>query len=157
MTLRCPHVVTIHRDLLSPARRRAVAAQSVDPAMLAEAAGRQLADLSRRLHRPAAQQARRRSRRTTSISSRWPGRFRRARRSSIKATPILVNGVIYITTPDNIWAIDARTARQLWRYTYPANDAFHIGHRGVAVYKDLGVPHHARRASHRRSTRATAR
>jgi len=55
---------------------------------------------------------------------------------SIKASPILVNGVIYITTPDNIWAIDARTARQLWKYTYPMNDGFHIGHRGAAVYKD---------------------
>ena len=27
-------------------------------------------------------------------------------------------------------------ARQLWRYTYPPNQGFHIGHRGVAVYKD---------------------
>ena len=44
--------------------------------------------------------------------------------------------MIYITTPDNIWAIDARSARQLWRYTYPANQGFHIGHRGAAVYKD---------------------
>src|SRR5262245_4477952 len=55
----------------------------------------------------------------------------------IKATPIVVNGVIYITTPDNLWAIDARSARQIWRYTYPANEGFHIGHRGVAVYKDF--------------------
>ena len=47
----------------------------------AEAAGRQLADLSRRLLRPAAQHARRRSRRRTSTSSRWPGRSRRTRRS----------------------------------------------------------------------------
>jgi alcohol dehydrogenase (cytochrome c) len=38
--------------------------------------------------------------------------------------------------PDNVWAIDAHTGRQIWRYTYPQNDAFHIGHRGVAVYKD---------------------
>jgi alcohol dehydrogenase (cytochrome c) len=55
----------------------------------------------------------------------------------IKATPIVVNGVIYITTPDNAWAIDARSGRQLWRYTYPANEGFHIGHRGVAVRGDL--------------------
>ena len=55
----------------------------------------------------------------------------------IKSTPILVNGVLYITAPDNIWAIDARTARQIWRYTYPnTNQGFHIGHRGAAVYKD---------------------
>lgn len=55
----------------------------------------------------------------------------------IKATPILVNGVIYVSAPDDVWAIDARTARQLWRYTNPKNDGFHIGHRGVAVYKNF--------------------
>lgn len=63
--------------------------------------------------------------------------FQTGQTQQIKATPILVNGVIYITTPDNLWAIDARSGRQIWRYTYPANDGFHIGHRGVAAYKDL--------------------
>ena len=47
-----------------------------------------------------------------------------------------MNGIIYITTPDNLWAIDARTAKELWHYTHPRNNAFHIGHRGAAVYKD---------------------
>jgi alcohol dehydrogenase (cytochrome c) len=56
--------------------------------------------------------------------------------ASIKGTPIVSNGILYVTTPDNAWAIDARNARQLWKYTYPANEGFHIGHRGVAVYKD---------------------
>ncbi len=63
--------------------------------------------------------------------------FQTNQAQQIKATPILVNGVIYITTPDNLWALDARSGRQIWRYTYPANDGFHIGHRGVAVYKDF--------------------
>jgi len=54
----------------------------------------------------------------------------------IKGTPILANGVIYVTTTDNLWAIDARTARELWHYTHPRSAAFSIGHRGVAVYKD---------------------
>jgi len=54
----------------------------------------------------------------------------------IKSTPILVNGVIYLTAPDAIWAIDARTGRQLWAYSYQTNDGFHIGHRGAAVYKE---------------------
>jgi len=62
--------------------------------------------------------------------------FQTNQTQQIKASPILVDGVIYITTPDNIWAIDARSARQLWRYTYPANQGFHIGHRGAAVYKN---------------------
>ena len=62
--------------------------------------------------------------------------FQTRQNQQIKATPILVNGVIYISTPDNLWALDAHTGIELWHYTWPKNNAFHIGHRGVAVYKD---------------------
>lgn len=62
--------------------------------------------------------------------------FQTGQSQQIKASPILVGGVIYVTTPDNIWAIDARSARQLWRYTYPTNQGFHIGHRGAAVHRN---------------------
>ena len=55
----------------------------------------------------------------------------------IKATPIVVNGVIYLSGVDNLWAIDARSGRQIWRYTHPQSQAFSIGHRGVAVRGDL--------------------
>jgi alcohol dehydrogenase (cytochrome c) len=55
---------------------------------------------------------------------------------SMKATPIIVDGVIYVTAPDNLWAIDARTGRQIWRYRYRQNQAFHIGHRGAAIAGD---------------------
>ena len=68
------------------------------------------------------------------LSQVW--RFQTGQNQQIKATPILVNGILYISTPDNLWAVDARTGRQLWHYTAPMNNAFHIGHRGVAVYKD---------------------
>jgi alcohol dehydrogenase (cytochrome c) len=50
----------------------------------------------------------------------------------IKSTPILVNGILYVTAPDHIWAVDARTGRQIWHYTHPQNTGFHIGHRGAA-------------------------
>ena len=63
-------------------------------------------------------------------------RFQTGQNPSIKATPILANGILYVTTPDNLWAIDARTAKELWHYTHPRNNAFHIGHRGAAIYKD---------------------
>ena len=63
-------------------------------------------------------------------------RFDTGQPASIKGTPVLVDGVLYVTTPDNLWAVDARTAEELWHYTYPMNDAFHIGHRGVAVHGD---------------------
>ena len=35
---------------------------------------------------------------------------------TIKSTPLMVNGVLYFTMPDNVWAVDARSGRQLWHY-----------------------------------------
>ncbi|HEV2196024.1 MAG TPA: acido-empty-quinoprotein group A [Candidatus Acidoferrum sp.] len=56
--------------------------------------------------------------------------------AEIKSAPILFNGILYVTTPDNVWALDARSANTIWHYTYPPNQGLHIGHRGVALYKD---------------------
>jgi alcohol dehydrogenase (cytochrome c) len=56
--------------------------------------------------------------------------------AAIKSTPILVDGILYFTVPDNVWAIDARSGYQLWHYTYPPNKGDHIGQRGVAIYHD---------------------
>src|ERR1700693_1047027 len=70
-----------------------------------------------------------------SLQQVW--RFQTDQNQAIKASPILANGILYVTTPDNIWAVDARTAKALWHYQNPPNNAFHIGHRGAAVYKDL--------------------
>ncbi|MGD8339615.1 MAG: acido-empty-quinoprotein group A [Gammaproteobacteria bacterium] len=55
---------------------------------------------------------------------------------TVKATPIVRDGVMYLAAPDNLWALDARTGRQIWRYRYPQNAGFHIGHRGVALHDD---------------------
>ncbi len=63
-------------------------------------------------------------------------RFQTGEDQMIKSSPILSGGVLYVTTPDHIWAVDARTAKQLWHYQNPPNNAFHIGHRGAAIYKD---------------------
>jgi alcohol dehydrogenase (cytochrome c) len=63
--------------------------------------------------------------------------FQTGRGDQIKASPIVVDGILYVTTPDNLWAVDARTGRQLWHYGWPENKGFHIGHRGAAVYKNL--------------------
>ncbi len=60
--------------------------------------------------------------------------FQTNQSATLKSSPLLVNGTLYFTAPDNVWAIDARSGHQLWHYTYPANKGFHIGHRGVAMY-----------------------
>jgi len=53
--------------------------------------------------------------------------------ASIKSTPVMVNGVIYLTVPDHVWAIDARTGRQIWHFAWPSRGGIHIGNRGVGI------------------------
>lgn len=53
----------------------------------------------------------------------------------LKSTPLLVNGTLYFTEPDDVWAVDARSGRQNWHYHYHANEGLHIGQRGVGMYK----------------------
>ena len=54
----------------------------------------------------------------------------------IKGTPLQVDGVIYVTVPDHVWAIDARTGRELWHYAWESKGGIHIGNRGVAIAGD---------------------
>jgi alcohol dehydrogenase (cytochrome c) len=61
--------------------------------------------------------------------------FQTDQSSSIKATPILVDGILYFTVPDRLWAVDARSGHQIWHYQYPPNKGDHIGQRGVAIFK----------------------
>jgi len=55
---------------------------------------------------------------------------------SMKATPLEVNGVLYFSVPDHVWAVDARTGRQLWHYQWEAHGGIHIGSRGLGMYRD---------------------
>jgi alcohol dehydrogenase (cytochrome c) len=55
---------------------------------------------------------------------------------AIKSTPLQINGVLYFTVPDHVWAVDARTGRQIWHYQWQTTGGNHLGNRGVAVYKD---------------------
>jgi len=61
--------------------------------------------------------------------------FQTDQTTPIKASPLLVDGILYFTAPDNVWAVDARSGHQIWHYAYPRGQGEHIGHRGVAMYK----------------------
>jgi acido-empty-quinoprotein group A len=52
----------------------------------------------------------------------------------IKATPLEVNGILYFTLPDHVWAIDARTGHELWTYTWVDHGGHLEGNRGVGMY-----------------------
>jgi alcohol dehydrogenase (cytochrome c) len=61
--------------------------------------------------------------------------FQSGQLAQIKSSPLLVDGILYFTVPENIWAVDARSGHQIWHYTNPRTTGEHIGHRGVAMYK----------------------
>jgi len=52
----------------------------------------------------------------------------------LKATPLLVKGVHYFATTDNVWAIDARSGRQMWHWSWPNNRAIHVANHGLGMY-----------------------
>ena len=52
----------------------------------------------------------------------------------IKATPLLVGGALYFTTPNHVYAADARTGQELWHYTFArSRGGIQIGNRGVGI------------------------
>jgi acido-empty-quinoprotein group A len=53
----------------------------------------------------------------------------------IKSTPLEVNGILYFTAPDNVWAVDARFGREIWHYERKS-EGDHVGHRGLGMYKN---------------------
>ncbi len=55
--------------------------------------------------------------------------------AEIKSSPLVVDGILYFTVPDNVWAVDARSGHMIWRYTYPPNQGSHIGNRGLGMSK----------------------
>ena len=50
----------------------------------------------------------------------------RANSVPIKSTPLEVNGILYFTVPDHVWAVDARTGREIWHYKYTSNGGDHM-------------------------------
>lgn len=54
----------------------------------------------------------------------------------IKATPLLVGGILYLSIPDHVWAVDARSGREIWHFEWRKNFANHVGNRGLGMYGD---------------------
>ena len=57
----------------------------------------------------------------------------------LEATPVVVRGIMYITSSNDVFALDARTGRSVWHYSRPISsglldDAASHKSRGVAVW-----------------------
>jgi len=58
----------------------------------------------------------------------------RANSVAIKSTPLEVQGILYFTVPEHVWAVDARTGRRIWHYQYTSDGGDRIGNRGLGMY-----------------------
>jgi acido-empty-quinoprotein group A len=67
----------------------------------------------------------------SSLTLAWA--FQTHSTSTFSSMPLVVNGIMYATLPDQVFAIDARTGRQIWHFQRPSHGG---GNRGVAMYKD---------------------
>ncbi len=60
---------------------------------------------------------------------------------NLEATPVVIRGVMFVTSANDVFALDARTGRQLWHYSRPVSsglldDAAAHKNRGVAVWQN---------------------
>lgn len=54
----------------------------------------------------------------------------------IRGSILVVDGVLYLSAPDNAWAVDARDGRVLWHYWWKTLGGIHIGNRGLGMWGD---------------------
>jgi len=70
------------------------------------------------------------------LSLAWSYRVTPQGAAPIKGTPLMLNGVLYLTAPDHVWALDARTGREIWHFAWESKGGIHIGNRGVGIKGD---------------------
>ena len=94
----------------------------------------------------------------TQLAPKWLFTIHRAPRD-LQVTPVVVGSVMYVTSVNEAFALDARTGRELWHYSRPrtsglAGDAASGINRGVALVGDrvFMVTDHAHLIALNRST-----
>jgi alcohol dehydrogenase (cytochrome c) len=55
---------------------------------------------------------------------------------TLKGSILQVNGVLYVSAPDNVWAVDAHDGHVIWHYFWKTKGGTHIANRGVGMYGD---------------------
>ena len=57
-----------------------------------------------------------------------------SRSGRIVCSSIVWDGKIYLSTPDNAWAVDAHDGTMLWHFVWKTKGGTHTGNRGLAMY-----------------------
>jgi alcohol dehydrogenase (cytochrome c) len=68
--------------------------------------------------------------------------FHASNSERLEVTPVVVRGVMYVTSANDAWALDARTGRTLWHHQRPVSsglldDAAGHKNRGVGVWRNF--------------------
>ncbi len=71
------------------------------------------------------------------LSAQWV--FHSRNSNLLETTPVVINGVMFVTSANDAFALDARTGREIWHYSRPItegliDDASAHHNRGVAVW-----------------------
>ena len=70
------------------------------------------------------------------VGGEGTGEFSAGGAPTIKGTVLMVNDVLYVTAPDNVWALDARDGHVLWRSYWKTRGGTHIGNRGAGIWRN---------------------
>jgi alcohol dehydrogenase (cytochrome c) len=54
--------------------------------------------------------------------------------TNVRSAILEINGILYFSTPDNAWAVDARDGQVLWHYYWKTKGGTHIGNRGLGMW-----------------------
>jgi alcohol dehydrogenase (cytochrome c) len=57
---------------------------------------------------------------------------------ALRSTPLVVDGVMYLGAPNEVYALDARTGKQLWQYRRPRTQGV-IGDAGASVNRGVAL------------------
>lgn len=64
------------------------------------------------------------------------GFFSSAAPVSVRGSVLQVNGVLYVSAPDNAWAVDASTGKVIWHYFWKTKGGTHTSNKGLGMYGD---------------------
>jgi alcohol dehydrogenase (cytochrome c) len=73
------------------------------------------------------------------LRAQWVFHLRDA--SALEVTPVVFNGIMFVTSANDAWALDARTGRSIWHHSRPISeglidDASQHHNRGVALWRN---------------------
>jgi alcohol dehydrogenase (cytochrome c) len=79
------------------------------------------------------------TRNVAQLQAAWT--FHPGNSQNLEVTPVVVRGLMYVTSSNDVFALDARTGRELWHYHRPVSsglldDAAAHKNRGVAVWRN---------------------